>query len=126
MRVILNIIMNPTNPAGILKLFIISIFLTQSINLKAGDVPGQVFEIRFENHRFTPQSLVIPAGRQVQIKVINSSAERIEFESLKLNREKVVEPGQALTMKLRPLAAGKYDFFDDFHADVPEGEILAR
>ena len=55
--------------------------------------------------------------------VVNSSRERIEFESFKLNREKVVGPGETVTVHLPPLHAGTYDFFDDFHPDVPEGSF---
>ena len=70
--------------------------------------------------------LTVPAGEPLQIKVTNASAERIEFESFKLNREKVVDPGACVTVKLPALKAGSYDFFDDFHPDVPEGAIVAR
>jgi len=83
-------------------------------------------EIRFENHHFLPLHLEIPAGRQLQIHVVNASPERIEFESFKLNREKVVEPHQSINVTLKALPPGSYDFFDDFHEDVPEGEIVAR
>ncbi|HTZ20555.1 MAG TPA: cupredoxin domain-containing protein [Opitutaceae bacterium] len=101
-------------------------FLLSMVHLIAKDAPAPVFEIRFENHCFTPRSLVVPAGRQVRIKVVNASPERIEFESFKLNREKVIEAGKEVTVDLPPLKAGNYDFYDDFHADVPEGEIVAR
>jgi heme/copper-type cytochrome/quinol oxidase subunit 2 len=84
------------------------------------------FEIRFSDHRFMPQKLVVPAGQPVVLTVVNSSRERIEFESFKLNREKVVGPGETVTVHLPPLRAGTYDFFDDFHSDVPEGSILAK
>lgn len=84
------------------------------------------FEIRFVGHHFSPQSLDVPAGQALEIVVVNSSRERIEFESFKLNREKVVGPGDSITVHLPPLHAGTYDFFDDFHDDVPEGSIIAR
>jgi hypothetical protein len=114
------------NPSRIFNLLLINCLLFSTVIVRGSETPDQEYEIRFEKHQFTPKILVIPAGRQVEIRVVNSSAERIEFESFKLNREKVVEPGQTLTMKVRPLPAGSYDFFDDFHADVPEGEIVAR
>jgi plastocyanin len=83
-------------------------------------------EIRFENHQFTPQTLTVPSGRKLTIKVINASKETIEFESFKLNREKVVTPGETITVHLSGLSAGAYDFYDDFHQDVPEGSIVAK
>jgi plastocyanin len=83
-------------------------------------------EIRFENHKFTPQTLSVPSGQKLTIKVVNASNETIEFESFKLNREKVVTPGQTITVHLPELSAGAYDFYDDFHQDVPQGSIVAK
>ena len=83
-------------------------------------------EIRFENHQFTPQSLTVPAGHALTIKVVNASNETIEFESFKLNREKALSPGESITVGLPALSAGNYDFYDDFHQDVREGSIVAK
>ena len=83
-------------------------------------------EIHFENHRFTPQNLSVPAGQKLTIKVTNASNETIEFESFKLNREKVVTPGETITVHLPELSPGTYDFYDDFHQDVPQGTIVAK
>ena len=88
--------------------------------------PSAAFEIRYANRQFTPQTLSVPAGMPLEIRVVNASRERIEFESFKLNREKVVEPGETIMVKLPALRPGSYDFFDDFHADVPEGSIVAK
>ena len=83
-------------------------------------------EIRFADHHFTPQNLTVAAGQPLVIKVVNSSVETIEFESFKLNREKAISPGETITMHLPALSAGSYDFYDDFHQDVPEGSIVAQ
>ena len=83
-------------------------------------------EIRFENHQFKPATLSVPAGQKLSVKVINASNETIEFESFKLNREKVVSPGQTITVSIPALNAGNYDFYDDFHQDVPQGSIVAK
>ena len=83
-------------------------------------------QIRFEHQKCTPQSLTVPSGQKLTIKVVNASKETIEFESFKLNREKVVTPGETITVHLPELSAGAYDFYDDFHQDVPEGSIVAK
>src|SRR5581483_4312328 len=83
-------------------------------------------EIRYQNHQFTPASVAVPAGQKLSIRVVNASDETIEFESFKLNREKVVSPGESITVHLPELSPGNYDFYDDFHQDVPEGSIVAR
>jgi plastocyanin len=83
-------------------------------------------QIQFKDHHFTPATLAVTAGQAVTLKVVNASNETIEFESFKLNREKAVEPGQTITVKLPALSPGNYDFYDDFHQDVPQGNIVAR
>ena len=83
-------------------------------------------EIRFANHQFEPAALSVPAGEKLSLKVVNASNETIEFESFKLNREKVVSPGQTITVSIPALSAGNYDFYDDFHQDVPQGSIVAK
>ncbi len=98
-------------------------FLIGQTNEGSSDKP---LEIDFSDHKFSPQLLPVPAGRPLQIKVVNLSKETIEFESFSLNREKVVEPGKSITVHLPALKAGSYDFFDDFHQDVPEGAIVAK
>ena len=83
-------------------------------------------EIRFENHHFAPQTLMVPAGQPLSLKVTNASADTIEFESFTLHREKVIEPGQTITVHLPSLSPGAYDFYDDFHQEVPEGSLVAQ
>ncbi|HEY2986502.1 MAG TPA: cupredoxin domain-containing protein [Candidatus Binatia bacterium] len=85
-----------------------------------------VVELRFENRRFMPQTLNVPANRPFKIRIVNSSKEAIEFESFKINREKVVGPGETVTVNVPALKPGSYDFYDDFHRDVPEGTIVAK
>ncbi len=104
-------------------LFIIAAAATAAAGAGAQD---NVTEIRFDNHHFAPQRLTVPAGQPLMIKVVNSSKETIEFESFNLNREKAIEPGEAITVRLPALSPGSYDFYDDFHQDVPQGSIIAK
>jgi len=104
-------------------LVIAVLILGLAASARAGD--NQV-RLRFENHHFTPQTLTVPAGQPLTIIVVNASQETIEFESFKLNREKAMEPGETITVKLPALSPGNYDFYDDFHDDVPQGTIVAK
>ena len=85
-----------------------------------------VVELRFENRRFVPQTIAVPANQPFKIRITNASKEAIEFESFKLNREKVVGPGETVIVLLPALRPGSYDFYDDFHQDVPEGTITVK
>jgi hypothetical protein len=108
-----------------IKLLIFIVLYVSVEGAVSSNISGKLPEIDFSDHRFSPKMLVVPAGQPLQIKVVNLSREKIEFESFSLNREKVIEPGESITVRLPALRAGSYDFFDDFHQDVPEGKIVA-
>ena len=80
----------------------------------------------YANHPDSPLTVTIPAGQALTIQVVNASKETIEFESFKLNREKAIQPGESIVVHLPALSAGNYDFYDDFHQDVPQGNIVAK
>ncbi len=85
-----------------------------------------VVELRYENRAFSPSTITVPAHRAFKIKIVNASKEAIEFESFKLNREKVVGPGETVIINMPSLRPGTYDFYDDFHRDAPEGKIVVK
>ena len=74
--------------------------------------------ISLKDHRFQPAEPHAPAGKAINIVVKNLDPAPAEFESNMLRVEKVVVAGGTITMKIRPLAAGRYRFFDDFHPDT--------
>jgi len=102
-----------------------ALILAASAAVAAGDSPAPP-EILFKENHFTPQTVTVAAEHPMVLKVTNASNETIEFESFKLNREVAMTPGQTITVRLPALAPGSYDFYDDFHQDVPEGAIIAK
>jgi hypothetical protein len=68
-----------------------SLIVLVAVTLTA-DARGEdtVVELRFENRRFIPQTITVPANQSLTLRITNASKEPIEFESFKLNREKVV------------------------------------
>jgi Cupredoxin-like domain len=106
----------------LLRLIVVVMILTPA----GAQSEDTVIELRFENRRFIPQTITVRANQALKIKVINASKETIEFESFKLNRERVVGPGETIILSLPALRPGTYDFYDDFHQDVPEGSIIAK
>ena len=91
----------------------------------AGD-DNLVFEIRAQAGHFEPSELVVPANQPFTIHVTSAEKTAIEFESFELHRERVVQPGQTITVLMPALTAGTYKFFDDFHDDTPEGAIVVK
>ena len=92
-------------------------------SVRADDAQPQ---LKFTDGHFEPASLNVAAGAPIQLVVLNQGTSPIEFESFELNRERVVQPGQTITVKLPKLDPGQYHFFDDFHHEVAPGTITAQ
>jgi high-affinity iron transporter len=82
--------------------------------------------LEFRQHRFVPDRIEVPAHQKFQLKVKNTDDSADEFESAELNREKLVAPGQTITLFLGPLDPGEYHFFGDFHQDTARGVLVAK
>ncbi len=78
------------------------------------------------NHRFEPEQLDIPAGQKTELHVSNADPTPEEFESADLRREKVVPPGQEVTVYVGPLKPGSYEFFGDFNPKTARGHLVAQ
>ena len=76
------------------------------------------FLIMLKNNQFVPSEVQIPAGVKVKLVVHNDNTTPSEFESTQFHREKVVPPGQEITVFVGPLDPGSYEFFDDFHPET--------
>jgi heme/copper-type cytochrome/quinol oxidase subunit 2 len=83
-------------------------------------------QLRFQAGNVVPASLTLPANTPVKLQVTNAGADAVEFESFELHRERVVQPGQTITVYIPALAPGVYPFFDDFSHGAVKGEIVSR
>ena len=84
------------------------------------------FTLTIRDHKYEPTELVIPANTKVKLTVKNLDSTAEEFESFDLNREKVVGGGAQIEVFVGPLAAGKYEFFGDFHQDTARGHLVVQ
>jgi plastocyanin len=83
------------------------------------------FSIVMKNNQFVPSEVQIPAGVKVKLVVRNENSTASEFESSEFHREKVVPPGQEITVFVGPLDPGSYEFFDDFHPQT-RGHLVVK
>jgi plastocyanin len=83
------------------------------------------FPIVMKNNQFIPSEVQIPAGVKVKLVVHNDNQTTSEFESNQFHREKVVGPGQEITVYVGPLDPGSYEFFDDFHPQT-RGHLVVK
>lgn len=89
----------------------------------ADEVPVMTQTIR--NHQFEPPDLEVPAGQKIELHVTNAGTTASEWESSELHREKIVPPGETVTVYLGPLRAGRYEYFDDFNPQT-RGYVIAK
>ena len=82
--------------------------------------------VTLKDHKFSPAEPRAPAGKPIVIDVSNLDSTPSEFESKTLRVEKVVPAGGKISIQVRPLSAGRYRFFDDYHEDTTEGFLIVK
>ncbi len=108
--------------AKVLALALVTALVVGGPSARADD--ALALEIR--QHTFVPDRIVVPAHVKFRLLVKNNDDTAEEFESTDLNREKLVRPGQTVTVFLGPLEPGEYRFFGDFHQATAKGVMVAR
>jgi len=81
--------------------------------------------VSVKNHRFQPTEIHAPPNVPIELRVKNLDSAPMEFESVSLRVEKVVTGNGEGIIRLRPLAPGRYEFFDDFHPET-RGALVAK
>jgi plastocyanin len=89
-------------------------------------VRAQEYVLTIKDHKFTPEELKVPANQRVVITVINNDATAEEFESNVLKVEKVIAGNSKATVRIGPLAPGKYPFIGEFHEATAKGVVIAE
>jgi hypothetical protein len=84
------------------------------------------YTLLIENHRFHPESLVVPAGKKIRLAVENRDATAEEFESHDLNREKVIPANGKAIIFIGPLDPGSYAFSGEFNEKTAQGSIVVQ
>ncbi len=84
------------------------------------------FEITIKDHVFTPAEIAVPAGQKIKLVVKNEDATAEEFDSKKLNREKVVAAKSQATIYVGPLKPGEYPFSGEYHEKTAVGKLIAK
>lgn len=105
-------------------LFAAFLSLLTSAGVSHADDP--VFVIAFNDGAIEPAEIVVPAGVRFKLELHNTGTSPVEFESIVLRKEKVLGPGASSFIVIRRLDPGEYEFFDDFHLDMPPARLIAK
>jgi hypothetical protein len=82
--------------------------------------------VSIKDHRFQPSEIRVPANTPITLMVRNLDSTPEEFESKTLRVEKVVAGSSSTTLHIRPLGAGRYRFFGDYHEETAEGFLVVE
>ena len=81
----------------------------------AASAQDTTLEITVQGGRFQPAELRGPVNKAIVLVIKNNDAKPMEFESTSLRVEKVIAAKAQGSIRIRPLAPGRYEFFDDFN-----------
>jgi len=82
--------------------------------------------LTLKDHVFAPPELKAPAGKDIAITLKNEDDSFEEFDSDSLHTEKIVTAKGKVTIKLKPLAAGRYPFRGEFHDATAQGVLIVE
>ena len=82
--------------------------------------------LRLKDHKFEPSEIKAPAGKAIAITLKNEDDAVEEFDSTALRTEKIVTKGGMITIKLKPLAAGRYPFQGEYHPNTAQGVLIVE
>lgn len=99
-----------------------------ALALASGAVWAEDLNVRLvaKGGKFDQARIEVPANQAFTLTVSNEGSSAIEFESKTLRQEKVIGPGKSATLNIKPLKAGSYKFFDEYHEATGKGEIVAK
>jgi plastocyanin len=100
--------------------------LAALVTLAPAAAHAQEYVLTIKDHKFTPEELKVPANKRVVITVVNDDATAEEFESSVLKVEKVIAGNSRGTVRIGPLAPGRYPFIGEFHEATAKGVVIAE
>jgi hypothetical protein len=114
--------MTYVRPLSVLVVALAAFFPAASAAL--ADEPVKV-TLTLKDHKFSPAEPTAPAGKPIVIEVSNQDGTPAEFESKALRVEKLVVGGGTITVKVNPMKAGRYLFFDDYN-ETTKGYLVVQ
>lgn len=109
-----------------MRRYLVLLGLAAMVAMAPVAVQAQEYVLTIKDHKFTPTELKVPANQRVVITVINEDATAEEFESNVLKVEKVIAGKSRGTVRIGPLAPGKYPFVGEFHESTAKGVLIAE
>lgn len=111
-------------PLRILALAFTALVMAQPVH--AADTDKVTITLVLKDHRFTPATITAPAGRKIEIVLVNKDAAYEEFDSEDLATEEDVTPNGQSRFQVGPLKPGTYHFMGEKHAKTAQGVLIVK
>ena len=82
-------------------------------------------KLTIKGNQFTPAEIHVPSGTPITLVIRNEDATAEEIDSPELKIEKIIAGGKEVSVTVRPLAPGTYNFSGEYHSDTAKGQIIA-
>jgi hypothetical protein len=105
---------------------LIALLAAAAVSVAPARADDPSFTLTIKDHKYSPETLEVPANAKVKLIVQNQDSTPEEFESASLHREKVVPGGKEITVVIGPLKPGSYEFVGDFNRATAHGTIVAK
>jgi hypothetical protein len=105
------------------KIFVLAATLASA---SAAFADEAALHLMLKDHKFLVSETDAPAGKPLTIMVTNQDSTPAEFESKALRVEKIVPAGGTVSLRVHALAAGRYQFFDDYHEETTFGFLNVK
>ena len=105
---------------------IASLFIATTLFSVPSYAEVAIYELSIKDHKFSQEKLEIPAGQKVKLLVKNLDTTPAEFESIDLNREKIISGNSSAVIFIGPLEIGEYVFFDEFNPKTATGKLVVK
>ena len=96
--------------------------LLSSVTAFAADAPV----LTIKDHKFSPETLAVPAGKRIKVTITNADSTAEEFDSSDLHIEKMIPGGQKASIFIGPLKPGVYRFVGELHESTARGKVVAK
>jgi hypothetical protein len=109
-----------------MKLRIVALALSAALPAFAAHALAAPVTLTIKDHKFTPAEIHVKANAPSEFNIVNKDGDVEEFDSASLKVEKVVSGNAEGSVRIRPLAPGRYPFMGEFHSDTAEGVVIAE
>ena len=111
--------------ANTAKSVLVSIFFAAAAFFPASAQQAASVTVSVKNHSFHPAQIHAPANVPIDLRVKKLDSTAMEFESDTLHAGEGRGGNSEVVIRLKPLAPGRYEFYDDYHQDST-GVLVVR